>query len=79
VGIESSCGALVGMLGVVAACVMLWGLASSVHSASGTGVRLAAWLGSFAVGMVLVMVASDAVLLFLGWECIGVASVLLVG
>ena len=35
--------------------------------------------GGFAVGMVLVMHAGDGVLLFVGWECIGVASVLLVG
>ena len=29
--------------------------------------------------MVLVMLAGDGLLLFVGWECIGVASVLLVG
>lgn len=45
----------------------------------GAGARLAGWLGGFAVGMVLVMHAGDGVLLFVGWECIGVASVLLVG
>ncbi len=36
-------------------------------------------LGAFTAGMGLVFMAADLVGLFLGWEVIGVASVLLVG
>ena len=45
----------------------------------GQGGRLGWLLGAFTVGMVEVLGAGEMVGLFLGWEVIGVVSVLLVG
>ena len=64
------------MLGVVGACVVVWG----GGPARGVGsTRLVGLLCGFVGGMAWVMLAGDVVLLFVGWECIGVVSVLLVG
>ena len=56
-----------------------WGTGSAVGSLSCIGMRLLALLASFALGMLLVLLAGDSVVLFIVWEVIGVASVLLVG
>jgi len=78
-GVEASLGSLSWMLGLVSLGVILWGCGSGMGSVSGLGMRLLALLVSFALGMLLVLLAGDSVLLFVGWEVIGVASVLLVG
>ena len=77
-GVDGQLEAEVVMLGVVGGCVMAWGAGSS--GARGVGAsRLVVLLGAFVFGMGVVMVSGDAVVLFVGWECIGVVSVLLVG
>jgi len=67
------------MLGLVSLGVVLWAWCGSAGGAGQRQVRLVAMLVGFALGMGIVMVAGDAVLLFVGWEVIGVVSVLLVG
>ena len=77
VGGAGDAGALLGMLVVVSSAVLVW--AAWYTGADGAGLRLGWLLGAFTAGMGLVFVAADLVGLFLGWEVIGVASVLLVG
>jgi len=79
VGLQGSMALLAWMLGLVSLGVVLWGAASGLESVSGLGLRLMGLLVGFALGMLLVLLGGDAVILFLGWEVIGVASVLLVG
>lgn len=78
VGLDSSLGSSAGMLALVAMCVMLWGATSS-GAISGAGLRLTGLLAAFGLGMGLVMLASDGLVLFFGWELIGAASILLIG
>jgi formate hydrogenlyase subunit 3/multisubunit Na+/H+ antiporter MnhD subunit len=78
-GLEASLGSLSWMLGLVSLGVILWGTGSGLGSIAGLGMRLLALLTAFALGMLLVLLAGDSVVLFIGWEVIGVASVLLVG
>ena len=68
-----------GMLGLVSLGVVLWGWCGASGGSGHRQVRLLALLIGFALGMGVVLVAGDAVLLFVGWEVIGVVSVLLVG
>ena len=83
-GVESrmglaSVGVIVLMLGVVAMGVVGWAVGSTGTTRLGGAVRLVWMLIGFAVGMVLVIWSGDMCVLFVGWECIGVMSVVLVG
>ena len=76
-GVDTSFGVFCLMLLIVSLAVLLW--SQWYTGADSGGLRLSWLLGGFTAGMVLVLLAADLVVLFLGWEIIGVASVLLVG
>jgi len=65
------------VVGVVAACVMLFSI-GYMHGERGY-VRYFAILSLFTAAMALLVIASDLVGLFLGWELVGACSFLLIG
>ncbi len=67
------------MLALVSLAVILWGYGSGMGSVSGLASRLLALLASFALVLLLVLLAGDSAGLFAGWELDAGVTALLVG